>query len=334
MKLRATSAVLAAFLAAALAFGAHALAAPQAPPFPQVVIKIAAVPAVNVETDSEVSITTNGTVNVTLASFVEVNVYLNVSITNTYWAATITPMKGVLMGSGEIPFTVNVTVPGRSTLDSNAQIRVEANVSAYGVGRIFTNETAIPIKQYYGVALTASTQASPEKFDATAGAETSFAFRLQNMGNGHDTFDIRIPNLGDLQSRGISVDVPSPVTNVGVRVTVNVNGRISLPANIALDNYTIELQAVSTGAVAAGGSVEATTAKIARVVPPAPVENGGGTGNNTTDGAPKPFLPGFEGPTLAGALAVAAMVAGRRPRRPSPGAAYRGSLDPSRAPRP
>lgn len=318
--------LLVALLAGAAAFGGPAQAAPSAPPFPQVSIKITSVSPVNVETDADVIITTNGSVNLTLPSSFEVTVYLNVTITTTYWDASITPMQATVTGSGEIPFTVTVSVPGRSSAQANAQIQVDANVSAYGVGRTFSNSTDVPIKQYYGVELTSSTGNSPETFEATTGADTAFAFQLQNIGNGRDSFEIRVANLADLQSRGIAVDVPTPVANVAEKLKVNVNARISLPFTAALDNYTIEIQAVSTGAVSTGGSVMDSTAKTARAVPPLPGNNG--TDPNNTTKPPTGFLPGFDVIVTAAAVGFAA-AAWRRFRPPSQGGAYRESPGPS-----
>lgn len=298
-----------------------AAALPAAPVFPQVLVSVAPVAPVDVNRDSEANITTNGTVNITVPAFVtvETHIYFNVTVNNTYWPATISPRSAVVTGSALIPFTVNVTVPGRVSVDAGAAIYVDANVSvAPGFGKSFTDETAIPIIQYFGLAMTPRTSTSAENFTVTAGADTGFSLRLQNLGNGRDSFELRVDNLADLQARGMTVTLPSPIS-VPAKVTVNVNGNITVPATLTTGNFTISVTGLSTGAAAKGDTVTASTAKLFAVVPPEPGGGnggGGGGGGNVTSG--KGFLPGFEGPaaglSLAGVAALAA--AHRRIRRP------------------
>jgi len=95
----------------------------------------------------------------------------------------------------------------------------------------------------------------------------------------------------------------------------------------ALDNYTIEIQALSTGALSTGGNVMGTTTKTARAVAPLPGSNG--TEQNNTTATPKGFLPGFDFVVTAASVGFAA-AAWRRFRPPSQGGAYRASPVPSR----
>src|SRR6476660_2084388 len=118
-------------LVAALSAGAVPVVAaiPAAIVVPAVHLEIGAVAPVDVDRDSDLVITTNGTVNITVPSFGNPteNVYFNVTVNNTYWPATITPDRATLTGSGEVAFTVNVTVPGRVAVDAGAEIWVDAN---------------------------------------------------------------------------------------------------------------------------------------------------------------------------------------------------------------
>jgi hypothetical protein len=311
-------------MAAVVCLSAAALAAPLAsalptlPVVPQVRVEIDDVAAVDVNRDTDTVIRVNGTVNVTVPPIVTVttNVYLNVTVNNTYWLALIEPPSASFTGSGEFAYVVNVTVPGRVAVDAGAEVFVDANVSvAPGVGRSWTASTPIPIVQYYGVAVTPSTSSSPANFSAEGGAQTPFSLRVQNIGNGRDTFELRVDNLGELQAAGISVYLPSPVT-VPAKVTANVNGNVSVPASLNSGNFTLAISAFSTGAAAKGETVTAAGAKTMRVVPPADGGGGGGPGgggNNTTK--PGGFLPGPGAGVAAVSVGVAA-ACWRRLRRP------------------
>lgn len=317
-------------LAAALP---QAQGAPFAPTFPAVYVNITPLEPVDVSADGEQNITANGTVSVTLFSFVETRVNLTAEVHDTFWSAEIAPISVTLTGSGTIPFTVNITVPGHAPAGTATVLFVNANVSTtnYPVGRDFDNQTPIPILQYYGVALTAATPSSPERFDAAAAAETSFAFRLQNTGNGADSFEISVLNLAELQASGISVDIPSPVSGVGKGVTVIQSGKVTLPPSVALQDFPLQIQASSAGALGKGLTATGATTKTIHAVAALPDGGNNGTGNNTTE-PPKGFLPGMSVPLAVGALGVAAVAAAwRRLRPPSQGEAYRGSPDPSRA---
>lgn len=306
--------------AAALIVGAFAgpVSSAPLPPPPEVTIHIDSVPPVDVRTTEDVVVQTNGTVNVTLFSFVETKVFLNVSVTITDWPASIEPSQVNLTGSGSIPVNITVYVPPGAAADSDAAIVVEANVSVPPVGRIFTNQTALPIIPYYDLALTPSTSSSPQTFEAPLGAETSFAFRLQNLGNGRDSFEVSVKNLADLQARGINIELPPQVSNVGAKVTVSITGKATLPDALPLDNYTLEVEALSSGAALVGQTIVKSTTKTMRAVA-APPTNGNGPGNDTNTTPPKGFLPGFDAAAWVAATGMAALaaVAWRRFRPPS-----------------
>jgi hypothetical protein len=305
-------------LLGAPAIGAIARGAPVAPIIPQVLVTVNPVAAVDVDKDNETAVVATGTVNITLPPWatVSTHVYLNVTINNTYWPATIGPMTSALNGSGEVAFTVSVSVPGRAGIDANAVIAVQANVSVPpGFGKVFWGETTLPIQQYFGLEITPRTSTSNENFTAQAGKDTTFAIRLQNLGNGRDSFELRLNNLADLQSRGIAVYLPSPVS-VAAKVTANVNGNVSVPASVTDGNFTLSIVALSTGAAAKGNTVSASAEKHFRATPPDPGTSGGPPPTDTPAG--KGFLPGFEGAAAlvaAGAVAVAAAWS-RRLRRP------------------
>lgn len=303
---------------AALSFTSPSAALPSAPTFPSVTVEVGPVAAVDVNRDSEVNISTNGTVNVTAPAFwsSQINIYFNVTVNNTYWPATISPMSATLTGSGEIPFTVNVTVPGRVSVDAGAEIFVDANVTVPpGIGRSFTDQTPIPILQYFGLSITSKTTTSPENFTAHSGSDAGFAIRLQNLGNGRDSFELSVSNLAELQARGISVNLPSPIS-VPAKVTVNVNGNISVPASVTAGNFTISIQGLSTGAVAKGETVAAFGEKAFTVVPPD--DPGGNNSGDHNETGGKGFLSSFEATLAVAATAGAALLAAawRRARRP------------------
>jgi methionine-rich copper-binding protein CopC len=290
---------------------------PPPPVVPQVRVELESVPPVDVDRDAEAVITGNGTVNVTVPSWFtnEIRVYFNVSVNNTFWFATIDPPSASFTGSHEVPFQVNVTVPGRVTVSAGAEIFVDANVSVSGVGKSWTASTPIPIAQYFGVAITPWTSSSAVNFSAHAGGETPFAFRIQNLGNGPDSFDLHVDNIAELQAAGVSVYMPTPV-NVPAKVTANVNGNVSVPASLTTGNYTLSFSALSSGAAAKGVSVTSAGAKRIQMLPPDETGGGGGsTQNNTTK--PKGFLPGPDAAAAVSATAAAAaLVSWRRLRRP------------------
>jgi hypothetical protein len=310
-------------LAVVLLLGATAAvpvagAAPSPPVVPQVRVTVNPVAAVDVDKDNETAVVANGTVNVTLPSWATVgtHIYLNVTINNSYWPATISPMTSSLNGSGDVPFTVSVSVPGRSAVDANAVISVQANVSVPpGFGKLFWGETALPVLQYFGLDITPRTSTSNENFTAQAGKDTPFAFRLQNLGNGRDSFELHLDNLAELQSRGISVYLPSPVS-VAAKVTANVNGNVSVPTSVTEGNFTLSIVALSTGAAAEGLTVAASALKHFSATPPDQGTSTGPPPAVTPSG--KGFLPGFEGAAAVGATGIAAVAAvwARRLRRP------------------
>lgn len=290
---------------------------PPAPVVPAVHVELQAVAPVNVDRDDDAVITANGTVNITVPPWATVteNIFFNVTINNTYWFARIDPPSATLTGSGEVSFTVNVTVPGRVSIDAGAEIWVDANVSVSpGIGKSWTASTGIPIVQYYGVAITPSTSTSPANFSAQAGADSGFQFRLQNLGNGRDSFEIHVDNIAELQASGMSVYLPTPVS-VPAKVTANVNGNISIPASAVPANFSMTISALSTGAAAKGQTIVTSGEKHLRVTPHDDT-GGGGDGGGTNTTKPKGFLPGpgAWGAVVAGA--AAALIARRRLTRP------------------
>jgi hypothetical protein len=315
-------------LAAALLLLAPAAAtAAPIPPLPQVDVRLDEVPPVDVNKETSTDIVVNGSVNITgVPAVVAVSVALNVSVLSSYWPATITPQRENLTGSGDVPFTVTVTVPPRAPADSATTLQVVANVSAYGVGRDFTGDTPIPIVQFYNVELDpAVPNTQPARFDAQAGGETSFSFRLRNTGNGRDSFEVRVTNSAELQGLGITTDLSSPITGVASGVTVVVTGSVSLPATLALGDYGLALEALSTGAVSSGtqavGTAQKTIHAIAADPGPGNGNGNGGGGGNGNDTGEKPsggFLPAPGAMAAVGALAAVAVACavGRRPRRP------------------
>jgi hypothetical protein len=298
-----------------------------APAPPNAVVYIEKVPPVDVQGATNVSVTVNGTVNVTLFSFVNTEVFLNVTILNTFWMAQISPASATLTGSGSIPYVVTVEVPGTASSDSNPLILVEANVSAYGVGRTFSNQSAIPIKQYYGVELTATTSASPDTFNAHAGATSTFAFLLRNTGNGKDSFEVRVKNVADLQARGINANLPSPISRVGSGVQLVVSGNVTLPPSLDNGSFPLVVEAFSTGAATGSQAVSAETTKTITALPAQPTGpgTGNGAGNGSTNGTGNP-IPGLPAAAAIAAMAVGASAAAwRRFKLPSQGGAYRAS---------
>ena len=191
-------------------------------------------------------------------------------------------------------------------------------MSVAGVGRSWTATTPLPVLQYFGVAITPSTSSSPTNFTAPGGADTGFSFRIQNLGNGADSFEIRLENIGELQASGISVFIPTPVT-VPSKVTANVNGNITIPATLTSGNFTLAIVALSTGAAAKGETLTTSGEKHMRVVPPEDGGNGGGGGGGGggTDQNGSGFLPGASAAMAVAATAGAAVMATwRRLRRP------------------
>jgi hypothetical protein len=304
-----------------LATASHVQAAPT-PPLPQVTVRLDTVEPVDVNHDGDTVVVVNGTVNITAPSFVEVGVALNVSVLSLYWPAEVDPHRGNLTGSGDVPFTVTVSVPARAAADAAAVVQVVANVSAYGIGRDFTGDTTIPIVQFYGVALEPAVPlTSPTTFDAQVGADTSFSFRLQNTGNGKDSFEVRVANAAELQNLGITTDLGSPITNVASGVKVVVTGSVHLPSTLALGDFQLNLEALSTGAVSDGSQAVASTQKVIHAVeaPPGPDPgNGGNGGDGNGTGGPSEGSPGLGAVEAVAAVGAVALAAGavRRVRRP------------------
>lgn len=307
-------------LLAAIPFAASGL--PSAPLPPTVIgrLEISPIAPVGVNKDNETLVTTNGTMNVTIpgALTVETRVNLTVQVNNTDWFATISPTTISLTGSGQFPFTVNVSVPGRVATDGGAEVFVAANISIVGfppaVSRVYMESTPVPIIQYFGVALMAITPSSPENFTAQAGNQTAFSIRLQNLGNGRDSFELTMDNLAQLQGQGIGVSLPTPVS-VAKGGVVQVNGNVSLPATVTSGNFSLTVLALSTGGASKGQSVTASASKFFHAQPPA--DNGGGQGG-PDGGAPpgKGFLPGPEPGLVLVALGAGAALVSRRLRRP------------------
>lgn len=298
-----------------------------APAPPQVTVRLDSIPPVDVDHDGDTVVTVNGTVNVTVPSFVPVSIALNVSVPPGYWDAVVTPERGNLTGPGSIPFTVTVSIPSRVGSEDGAAVEVVANVSAYGVGRDFTGQTDLPIVQFYDVWVDPAVPNSQgATFDATAGKDTAFSFRLKNTGNGHDSFEVRVSNLADLQAQGVTADLASPVSNVAAGVTVVVTGSVHLPATLAAGDYPLSIEAASTGAASDGKEATASAQKTMHALeaPPGPEPGGGGgggggdggAGNNTTQSGG--FLPGAGAPEALAAVGAAAVAAAawRRTRRP------------------
>ena len=102
MRPRGVGVLLAAAMFLVPAAACSAAALPPAPVIPQVRVEIDTVPAVDVNRDEETLVTVNGTVNVTAPPCCQVatNVYLNVTINNTFWFATIDPPSASFTGSG------------------------------------------------------------------------------------------------------------------------------------------------------------------------------------------------------------------------------------------
>ncbi len=301
-------------LVSAMVVPVVASALPTAPVVPQVRVEVGPVAPVDVNRDTETIITTNGTVDITVPAWatIEMRVYFNVSVNRTFWPATISSMSAVLTGSGVVPFTVNVSVPGRAAVEAGAVIYVDANVSVPpGLGRSWGAETPIPIVQYFGLAITPSTSTSPSNFSAPSGTETVFSVRIQNLGNGGDSFELQVENLAELQASGISVFLPSPVT-IAAKVTAIVNGNLSLPASLLEGNFTLSIRALSTGAAARGEAVSTEGAKRFTVTLPEEPDGGGTPSPQSGNGA----LPAFDAAATLAAAAGAAVLAVRRVRRP------------------
>ncbi len=310
------------FLALALALPLAALALPSAPAPPTVVgrVEISPIAPVEVNKDNESTVTTNGTVNVTIPGgfTVETRINLTVEVNNTDWFAVISPTTMSLTGSGQFPFVVNVTVPGRVASDAGAEVYVVANITVVGappaVSRVYTASTPVPVVQYFGLALMAVTPSSPENFTAQAGNQTAFSIRLQNLGNGRDSFELTVDNLAELQGQGIGVSLPSPVS-VAKGGVVQINGNVSLPATLTSGNFTMAVLGLSTGAASKGQTVSASAAKFFHAQ--APTADGGSTGPDGGTPGGKGFLPGPEPAWVFLALiAAGAGAVARRSRRP------------------
>ncbi len=318
---RAPLAILAIASMALVAVGPWAANAAPTPPLPQVTVRLDEIPPVDVNHDGETVVVVNGTVNITAPSIVEVSVALNVSVLATYWPSDVTPVRSNLTGSGDVPFTVTLSVPARVAAGNDATVQVVANVSAYGIGRDFFGETAVPVVQFYGVTLDpAVPNSSPATFEAQVGKDTGFSFRLTNTGNGKDSFEVQVTNLAELQNMGVTVDLSSPVTNVASGVALAVSGTVHVPSSLATGDYPMSIQAISTGAVSDGTQAVATTQKVIRATeatsPPPPGGGGdGGASNNSTGGG---FLPAPGAVAAVAAVGGAAIVAAawRRPKRP------------------
>jgi hypothetical protein len=293
---------------------------------PQVTVRLDEIEPVAVDRDTPTEVVVNGTVNITVPGFVEVSVALNVSVLRTFWAAVIAPVRDDITGSGDIHFTATVTVPPRAGSEDDATLEVVANVSAFGVGRDFVGTTAVPVVQFFAVEVDPVVPGSnPVVFDAQLGAETPFSFRLKNAGNGHDSYEVRISNLAELQGLGITADLSSPITNVGPGVVLAVSGSVSLPATLAVGDYTLAFEALSTGAVAEGEEAKASDQKTIHAVEsdpgdPDPDPEDPDPGDNGTDGGGGEggLLPGPGGAGVFVAVAIAALALGawRRARRP------------------
>ncbi len=309
-------------LVLALVSPGPAAASPSAPPAPTVVgrLEIAPIAPVDVNKDALSLVTTNGTVNVTIPGgfTVETRINLTVQVNDTDWSATISPTTMSLTGSGQFPFAVNVSVPGRVATDAPAEVFVAANISVVGfppaVSRVYTASTPVPIVQYFGLALMAVTPSSPENFTAEAGNQTAFSIRLQNLGNGRDSFELSVDNLAQLQGQGIGVSLPSPVS-VAKGGLVQINGNVSLPAALTSGNFSLTILGLSTGAASKGESVTGSAAKFFHAQPP-PEDGGGGGGRGGGTPAGKGFLPGPEPGLVLIAVGAAAALVARRSRRP------------------
>lgn len=321
MRTRAALLAFSVALAISLSLPLGAAASPGAPLAPTVIgrVEIAPIAPVDVDKDMDSLVTSNGTVNVTIPGglTVETRINLTVQVNNTDWFATVTPATMSLTGSGEFPFAVNVTVPGRVAADAGAEVFVVANITVVGVpplvSRIYTASTPVPVLQYFGLALMGVTPSSPENFTAEAGNQTSFSVRLQNLGNGRDSFELTVDNLAQLQGQGIGVSLPSPVS-VAKGGLVQINGNVSLPSTLTSGNFTITVLGLSTGAASKGQTVTASAPKYFHAQPP-PDEGGGGG----PDGRTPPdngFLPGPEPALVLVAIGAAATLGMRRPKRP------------------
>jgi len=299
------------------------MALPAAPAPPTVVGRVELDPLAPVEVnkDTDSLVATNGTVNVTIPGgfTVETRINLTAQVNNTDWFTTVEPSTATLTGSGEFPFKVNVTVPGRVASDAGAELFVAANITVIGVpplvSRIYTASTPVPVVQYFALSIQGVTPSSPENFTAEAGNQTAFSIRLQNLGNGRDSFELTVDNLAELQGQGIGVSLPSPVS-VAKGGVVQINGNVSLPASLTSGNFTLTILGLSTGAASKGQTVTASAQKYFRAQ--APPDGGGGPGPNGGPAAGKGFLPGPE-PALV--LLAVGLVAGagarrRRTRRP------------------
>ena len=111
-------------VAAALVLSGAALLAAGAPtpPVPQVTVRLDDVPPVDVDGATDTEVTVNGTVNITVPSFVPVQVALNVSILAAYWPATVEPQRSNITGSGDVPLN-GPSARGSSSASSRRPVR-------------------------------------------------------------------------------------------------------------------------------------------------------------------------------------------------------------------
>jgi hypothetical protein len=194
------------------------------------------------------------------------------------WQATCEPGFFLVTGSGNNSFHTTVGVPAGEPGGQARVLTVNANVSTTGVPLNTSSVySVITTRQSFGLKLSSQTTS----LSVTAGKPVSWAFALNNTGNGRDTFSVSVVNLqtyttnkwtlkfnrslmsvdaGDTGTCTINITPDQDTTNQTVAFQIKAFSRGASFQNITAEG-TLDLQLSVTAAPGGGGGKQPTTQK-------------------------------------------------------------------------
>lgn len=150
------------------------------------------------------SVQFTGTIRIDKLPVERIVVTLTASV-DTGWAAQCTPSSMVFTSTQPQSFSATVVVPPACDSTIIGTLKVDAIATGGGFRVPATAQAIVTVKPYFRLMLESD---NPYR-EIWPGSQTMFTFKLWNMGNAIDSYDIEITNLKDLADRGWTVTLSS-----------------------------------------------------------------------------------------------------------------------------
>ena len=213
------------------------------------------------------------------------------------WPASCEPGSFLVTGNGDNSFRTTVSVPAGEPGGLARVLTVNATVSTTGVPLNTSSVySVLTTKQSFGLKLSSQTTS----LSVTAGKTVSWAFALNNSGNGRDTFSVSVVNLQTYTTNNWTLKFNRSLMSVDAGDTGTCTINITPDPKTKNQTVAFQIKAFSRSAFTENITVEGTLEMQLSV---AAAPGGGGKTSTTPKGT-----PGMEALWLLLAMALAAMV--------------------------